>query len=427
MVTFDARDAGTTAAEWDAADRLQRLPLLRWDRYRGVLVVVAHPDDETLGAGGILHLASDRGLPVRVVVATDGSPTGDRIVAHTRRAELRDALALLAPDAELLVWDYPDARTGEHRDALRADIAAMLAQTPGDWLVIAPWPGDGHHDHRVIGELVAELADGRAVAHVPIWMWQWATPDDERVPWSRMTTVAVDADLKRRAIACYPSQTTGPEPMLRPEMLAHFERGQEVFVVDALPEEYFDETYARHDDPWGFLDRWYERRKRAVTLASLPRERYGRVLEVGCSIGVLTADLADRADDLLAVDVSAAAVARAAARLGDRARVQRLDIRDGLPPGEFDLIVVSEVGYYLTREPLRRLLEAARSALAADGELLCCHWRHPVRDYPLTGDDVARETRELGLPLVAEHRERDFVLQVYARDPRSVAERTGLA
>ena len=426
-MTFDARVAGTTAADWDATGRLGALPTLRWEHAAGLLVVAAHPDDETLGAGGLIRAAAERGRPIRVVVVTDGSPDGDAEVSRVRRAELVDAVGLLASDAAVDVWGYRDAATGTQRDALRDDLAALLEATPADWLIAAPWPADGHHDHEVVGELVAEVAAGRTLVSYPIWMWHWARPDDEIVPWSRMVAIDVDAEAKRRALERYPSQTAGADPLLRPELLAHFLRDREVVVADALPREYFDATYAQHDDPWGFTDRWYERRKRAVTLASLPHERYARALEVGCSIGVLTEDLTGRVDDLLAVDISPTAMERARARLGDRARVERFDVRDGFPAGEYDLIVISEVGYYLTREPLRRFLDAARAALAPDGVLVCCHWRHPVRDYPLRGDEVHDEVRALGLPRLVEHREDDFVLEVFARDPRSVAARSGLA
>ncbi|MFW8746075.1 class I SAM-dependent methyltransferase, partial [Mesorhizobium japonicum] len=91
-----------------------------------------------------------------------------------------------------------------------------------------------------------------------------------------------------------------------------------------------------------------------------------------------TEQRAERVDDLLATDISPSAVQRARARVGDRARVEQLDLHDGVPTGPFDLIVLSEVGYYLQREPLRRALQQLRDALAPDGVLVACHWRHPV-------------------------------------------------
>ena len=83
----------------------------------------------------------------------------------------------------------------------------------------------------------------------------------------------------------------------------------------SLGPEYFEDLYARHADPWGFADRWYEQRKRALLLASLPRPRFARAFEPGCSIGVLTAELAPRCDALLATDVAEGALSAARERL----------------------------------------------------------------------------------------------------------------
>ena len=59
---------------------------------------------------------------------------------------------------------------------------------------------------------------------------------------------------------------------------------------------YFRDMYAASPDPYGLAERWYEARKYALSLALLPRERYGAAFEPGCSIGVLTALLAPRCD-----------------------------------------------------------------------------------------------------------------------------------
>jgi trans-aconitate methyltransferase len=78
-----------------------------------------------------------------------------------------------------------------------------------------------------------------------------------------------------------------------------------------LPPEYFEQLYRDDDDPWRFRTRWYEARKRQLTLAALPDEHYATVFEPGCSIGLLTADLASRCDHLLAMDISAEALHQA--------------------------------------------------------------------------------------------------------------------
>jgi SAM-dependent methyltransferase len=190
--------------------------------------------------------------------------------------------------------------------------------------------------------------------------------------------------------------------------------------------------YAASPDPWEFASRWYEARKYAISLALLPREHYGHAFEPGCSIGVLTELLAPRCDQLLACDVAAAAVdsaARRTASLGN-VRVGRMDILRDWPPGKFDLIVLSEVLYYYAGEDLNRVLGRAAAALRPDGNLLAVHWRHPVADYPRSGDEVHLILAgHPGLARLVGHREPDFVAEVYARaDGRrvSVAEAGGL-
>ena len=196
-----------------------------------------------------------------------------------------------------------------------------------------------------------------------------------------------------------------------------------------LSRDYFEQLYARRPDPWGFDTRWYERRKRALTMAALPRPAYGRVLELGSSTGLLTALLAERSEALVAVEISEAAAEEARRRLaGARGvTVERADVRDGLPAGRFDLIVVSEVAYYLSQEDVRALADDMLAHLHKDGEVVLCHWRWPVADYPLSGDAVHELLADaLGLERLSRLLEPDLVLEVFSADPRSVATREGL-
>ncbi|WP_421742409.1 PIG-L family deacetylase [Cellulomonas sp.] len=450
MVTFDGRAPGTPAGAWTADPRFRDLPALALRRTGRTVVVAAHPDDETLGAGGILAELADGGHPAEVVVVSDGSashpgsPTlTPEALVEVRSAEVREAVRVLSPASPVTLLGHPDGGLREARVEVEADLRTLLADGPPVDQLVAPWRGDGHRDHRIVGEICATLADelGCALVAYPLWLWHWATPDDPRVPWDRLRVVDLaDRSVvrKHRAVAAHATQVTAlssdplDAPTLHPAFLRTFDRDVEVVVTQeaarpTLTGEFFDATYGRHEDPWGYTDRWYEERKRALTLAALPGTRYGRVLEVGCGIGVLTAQLAERADDLLAVDVSTAAVERARERVPG-VRVEVADIASRVPEGLFDLVVLSEVGYYLDRPTLARVLGELRAQLAPGGTLLACHWRHPVAAYPLSGDDVHRLLRRTtDLTLLAEHRETDLLLDVYADDPRSVAERTGLA
>lgn len=198
----------------------------------------------------------------------------------------------------------------------------------------------------------------------------------------------------------------------------------------SLPADYFEEFYRGGADPWGFQDRWYERRKRAMTLASLPRERFRSAFEPGCSIGVLTAELAARCDTLLATDVAERPLDAARLRLQGMpgVRLERRAVPADWPTGSFDLVVLSEVGYYCSASDLRRLVDLAAGALTDDGVLLACHWRHDVPDYPLGGDEVHAALRSHpALAVLVTHLEEDFVLEVLVPAPAiSVARADGL-
>src|SRR5580658_8155643 len=126
-----------------------------------------------------------------------------------------------------------------------------------------------------------------------------------------------------------------------------------------LDRSYFERLYDDHDDPWGFRTRWYEARKRRLTMAALPAQRYGSVFEPGCSIGLLTADLAERSDRVVAMDISARALQQARSGLPASVELRRGAVPSDWPAGKFDLIVLSEVGYYLDVDDCRLLAELA--------------------------------------------------------------------
>ncbi|SDQ95546.1 bifunctional PIG-L family deacetylase/class I SAM-dependent methyltransferase [Microbacterium sp. cf332] len=456
MVSFDHRDAGTPEEVWAAAFGERSLPPLA-DGIEHLVVVAAHPDDETLGAAGLMARTARAGGTVTVIIATDGegshpdSPTHSPTdLAAVRRDEASRALATLSPRIRPRFLGIPDGATDAHRDEIAAALRAEVASTAHvRSLVVAPWTGDGHRDHRVVGEVVGEVcADlGLPWRTYPIWLWHWGSPAD--APWAELELVELDADLaaaKRAALDLHRSQTRplsaapGDEVMLHEGMQRHFERAFEVFVRPAprpihraasLDRSFFDAFYERNgDDPWGFDTRWYEQRKRAVTMATLPRARYRSALELGCATGALTELLTGRCDDVLALDIADAPLAAARRRLGDRGDVRfvRAALPREWPAGSFDLIVVSEVGYYWDESDLVAAIGRMRASLAPDGHLVACHWRHPVAEYPLSGDQVhAALSADDQLVRLARHDEADFVLEVYAHpDARSVAAETGL-
>lgn len=162
----------------------------------------------------------------------------------------------------------------------------------------------------------------------------------------------------------------------------------------SIPSDWFENLFSERGDPWDFEASPYEAAKYDHTLSALPRERYGDVLEVGCANGVLTARLAPRCDRLLAVDVSDTALAAARARCAGLAQVafERRRMPDDMPGGTFDLILLSEVVYYLDGDDIARLARRLGGAARSGGHLLLVHWTGET-DYPRTGDEAARELR----------------------------------
>ncbi|MGN6524164.1 MAG: SAM-dependent methyltransferase [Actinomycetes bacterium] len=201
-------------------------------------------------------------------------------------------------------------------------------------------------------------------------------------------------------------------------------------MVTSVGREYFDEMYARSPDPWSFQTRWYEHRKRALTLAALPQRRFTRCYEPGCSIGLLTHELALRCEEVIADDLHAGTVEAARLRNAEFAHVTVTQRRvpQEWPTGEFDLIVVSELAYYFDTSERDRLWERVAASLTADGVVVAVHWRPQVAEYPTNGDTVHRELRACEKwHSLARYEDDDLMLDVLAQGARaSVAALEGL-
>jgi len=160
--------------------------------------------------------------------------------------------------------------------------------------------------------------------------------------------------------------------------------------VNSLDRAYFERLYERHDDPWSFETSEYEAEKYDRSLATLDRERYDRALEIGCSIGVFTERLVARCSDLLAVDVSATALARARARCAalPGVRFAQRTLPAAYPSGRFDLVTLCEVGYYWSDADLALARSRIAASLAPGGRLLLVHFLPKVEEYVRDGDAV---------------------------------------
>ncbi|MCY7315925.1 MAG: nodulation S family protein [Rubrivivax sp.] len=191
---------------------------------------------------------------------------------------------------------------------------------------------------------------------------------------------------------------------------------------------HFDAMYSGTDDPWHLRTRWYEQRKRALTLACLPAARFASAYEPGCAGGELSLALASRCDRLLISDASVNALAVARQRTAGFAHVQAClaQLPHGWPDQRFDLIVLSEVAYYLDAASLDQLAERMSDSLLPQGTLLACHWRAPIAGCAMTGDDVHRRLAHgLSMTALCSYRDDDLRLDVWSHGSQSVAEREG--
>lgn len=425
----------TPQADWRAALAAHPPRPLDPAAFDRLVVVAAHPDDETLAVGGLMGAVHAAGGDVELVVATDGEAAfpgldaaGRAELARTRRRELDTALAAQG------LGDIPVYRLGMPDSALDAvALAEALAPLLRDAdAYFAPWTGDPHPDHAAAGRAAAAAAP--VTAHgfgYPIWMWAWLTPDDPSIPWPHAFAHPLDdaaRAAKRHAVTCFASQLAagpgGEPPIVGPAVLPYFDTGEEIVFrvprTGGAPLTRFDELYAEDGgDPWETRTAWYERRKRAVLLACLPAERYRFAAEPACGTGELTRELAACCDRLVASDFSDSAVAQTVEATAGLAHVEvsRLALPDPatLPAG-IDLAVLSEVLYYLSADDLARTVDRVADALEPGGDVVLVHWNGWPAEAPR---DAAAAHRALlddpRFETLVDHVDEEFLLHVVRR------------
>jgi LmbE family N-acetylglucosaminyl deacetylase len=224
-------DCGPSGAAWDEA--LRNAPPFRWPVADRIVVVSPHPDDETLGVGGLIAMALDRSLRVVVLCVTNGEAAyccDD--LAGVRRRELAEALASLGEDERIThhFLDLPDGGVEGCEIELRNIIRHFLV--PGD-LVLCPLIDDGHSDHTATAMASLEAAHqvGAYVRCFPIWAWRHHdVSSSSLLQGERLTLTKTARRRKQRAIACYQSQIGTENPVVPMWMLERLDRDFETLV-----------------------------------------------------------------------------------------------------------------------------------------------------------------------------------------------------
>jgi LmbE family N-acetylglucosaminyl deacetylase len=242
----DEAHRGPSEASWRSSLARMTLPELTPIHERRIVIVAPHPDDEVLGAGGLIQWALRERCLIEIVAVTDGEsshPASSSVVprhlAEIRARESIEALRRLGWSEPLVTrLHIPDGDVAARGRELDDALASILL--PDD-LCVAPWSGDGHPDHNAtgVGALRASHNVGARVLSYLVWAWHWADPAGTDIPWRYCQRL----DLGRRAQArkrwstsAFRSQihsvgpTNGDAPILPPHLLRRYWRPYEIYV-----------------------------------------------------------------------------------------------------------------------------------------------------------------------------------------------------
>jgi LmbE family N-acetylglucosaminyl deacetylase len=240
-LVVDDLHPGTDERTWLGAGRLAGLSSLRERRPHRLVVVAPHPDDEILGAGGLLQQMARAGVETVLVAVTDGEASHPgaraRDLAERRAGETRSALHRLdCGSTNVRRLCLPDGLVAGHAQHLTDVLINLLG--PED-LCLAPWRSDGHPDHDATGRAAAKAARqcGADLLEYLVWAWHWATPDDALIPWHRCRRFDLQHQQvarKRWSTYAFTSQIRPLDdeggPILSDSVLRRFWRPFEVFI-----------------------------------------------------------------------------------------------------------------------------------------------------------------------------------------------------
>lgn len=246
VLVVDDTHLGTSEEAWLARLERTRVKELEPCSVRRIVVISPHPDDEVLGAGGLIEKALRERVLVEVVAVSDGesshpashSDVAPRL-AHVRAEESRVALRRLGGNESMISQLHlPDGKIAQHRRELDHALSNVLL--PDD-LCVAPWRADGHPDHNVTGEAALQASRNVGAKYLGylVWAWHWAEPQGDDIPWSRCRRLDLGRRArarKRWAIEAFESQiksigpTADDAPILPAPVLRRFWRRFEIFI-----------------------------------------------------------------------------------------------------------------------------------------------------------------------------------------------------
>jgi LmbE family N-acetylglucosaminyl deacetylase len=367
---------------------------------RPFVLLAPHPDDDILGAAGLMRQAHQRGIPFAVVFLTTGGAShhhpdwpADRL-AQLRRTEARSALSvLLGFEPPTLFCALPDGKLADSWDAQTILAIAAFCRNHNAHAAFVTDPNDDHADHKA----------AFGIASVLWWMGVvgalWTMPVGTRLagaqPGDMFRTLAVrgEANRKHAAINAHRSQRGAVIPpeagfTLTEDMIAPFLEQELFWPVAGVDEtreapndpDEFDQLFSQSADPWHYDVAPYEQVRFARTIEALGGRRFHSGLEVACAAGVLTERIAPHCDQLVAVDASREAIAHARRRLQQWTHI---DIRvarmpDQLPDGRFDLIMLSDVLYYFGLRGLMEFLLAVIDRAQPDAMIVLVDYLGPM-------------------------------------------------
>lgn len=181
---------------------------------------------------------------------------------------------------------------------------------------------------------------------------------------------------------------------------------------------FFEAKYRKSSDPWNFEKSSYEQARYDRILKALAGRRFRRAYEPGCSVGVFTQRLAAICDQVDAADFSPTAAARAAERCSrlPNVAVSCAALTSETQLGGYDLIVLSEIGYYFKRDAWRSMVSGFAASMEPGATLLASHWLGHSRDHRMEGQEVHMVLKaELRLHLEHEEQSPELTIARFVR------------